>query len=54
MIYEFNGIVPEIDESVYLAEGAVVTGDVKIGAETSIWFHTVIRGDVALQSLASV
>lgn len=31
----------------YLAPGAVVTGDVTIGRDTSIWYHAVVRGDVA-------
>jgi carbonic anhydrase/acetyltransferase-like protein (isoleucine patch superfamily) len=31
----------------YIADNAVITGDVVIGPETSIWYHTVIRGDVA-------
>jgi carbonic anhydrase/acetyltransferase-like protein (isoleucine patch superfamily) len=31
----------------YLAHNATVCGDVKIGAETSFWFNTVVRGDVA-------
>ncbi|MFJ8264351.1 gamma carbonic anhydrase family protein [Peribacillus asahii] len=47
MIYPFKGKTPEIAESAYLAENAVVTGDVKIGEETTIWFNSVIRGDVA-------
>ena len=37
---------PEIHETVFLAEGAVVIGDVKIGANASVWFNAVIRGDV--------
>jgi len=47
IIYPFKGKTPEIAESAYLAENAVVTGDVKIGEETTIWFNSVIRGDVA-------
>jgi len=35
----------EIDPSVFLASGAIVTGEVKIGARASVWFHTVVRGD---------
>jgi carbonic anhydrase/acetyltransferase-like protein (isoleucine patch superfamily) len=46
MIYPFNGIEPKIDESVFLADYVTVTGDVEIGPESSIWFNTVIRGDV--------
>lgn len=37
---------PEIHETVFLAEGALVIGDVKIGADASVWFNAVIRGDV--------
>lgn len=47
MIYPYKGKYPEIADSVYIAEYVTVTGDVKIGEETNIWFNTVIRGDVA-------
>lgn len=47
IVYPFHEKKPEIHDSVYLAENAVVTGDVKIGEQSSIWFNTVIRGDVA-------
>ncbi|WP_082233541.1 gamma carbonic anhydrase family protein [Halobacillus massiliensis] len=47
MICEYNGKFPKIDDSVYVAEDAVITGDVSIDEESSIWFKTVIRGDVA-------
>ena len=35
-----------VDHSAYLAPGAVILGDVVIGAESSIWFNAVVRGDV--------
>ena len=38
--------MPHIDSSAYIVESAVVIGDVVIGAESSIWFNAVIRGDV--------
>ncbi|WP_407271940.1 gamma carbonic anhydrase family protein [Radiobacillus sp. PE A8.2] len=47
MIYEYDGKKPVIDETAYIAEDTVITGDVTIDAEASIWFKTVIRGDVA-------
>ena len=47
MIYPFKDINPKIDPSVYIADNAVVTGDVIIEEESTIWFSTVIRGDVA-------
>jgi carbonic anhydrase/acetyltransferase-like protein (isoleucine patch superfamily) len=34
-----------IADDVFLARGAVVTGDVTIGAGSSVWFNAVIRGD---------
>lgn len=34
-----------IDPSVYLAHGAVVVGDVTILADSSVWFHAVVRAD---------
>ena len=42
----YKGISPEIDSSAFIAENAVVTGDVMIGAESSIWYGCVLRGDV--------
>lgn len=47
MIYPYNGKQPSIHPSAFIADHAVVTGDVTIGAESSVWFNTVIRGDVA-------
>ena len=47
IIYPYKGKTPKIAESAYIAENAVVTGNVKIGEETTIWFNSVIRGDVA-------
>lgn len=37
--------IPTIDPSVYLAEGAVCTGNVQIGPDSSVWFHAVLRAD---------
>lgn len=47
MIHDYNGISPTIDPSVFVANDAVIIGDVIIEADASIWFKTVIRGDVA-------
>jgi carbonic anhydrase/acetyltransferase-like protein (isoleucine patch superfamily) len=35
----------QVHESVYLAPGAVVVGDVAIGEDSSVWFNAVLRGD---------
>ncbi|MBM7554766.1 gamma carbonic anhydrase family protein [Thalassobacillus pellis] len=47
MICEYKGKHPKIAKSAFIAEDAVVTGDVKIGEDSSVWFKTVIRGDVS-------
>jgi carbonic anhydrase/acetyltransferase-like protein (isoleucine patch superfamily) len=36
-----------IDPSVFIAQGAVVLGDVSIGTESSVWYNAVLRGDTA-------
>lgn len=46
MIIPFRGITPVIGRNVYIAPTAVIIGDVKIGDDSSIWFGTVVRGDV--------
>jgi len=45
-IEKFNGIMPALGLSVYVAESAVVIGAVTLGNDVSIWPTTVIRGDV--------
>ena len=37
---------PQVDKSVFLAAGAQVCGDVQIMSGSSIWYNTVIRGDI--------
>ena len=44
--FKYLDLNPEIDESVFLAPGVKIVGDVKIGADSSIWYNTVVRGDV--------
>lgn len=46
MIYQFLNCSPEYDESVFVAPSADIIGDVKLGAESSVWFNSTIRGDV--------
>ena len=46
MILPFENISPKIHETCFLASQSVVIGDVEIGEESSVWFNTVIRGDV--------
>jgi carbonic anhydrase/acetyltransferase-like protein (isoleucine patch superfamily) len=46
MVRSFGGKSPRLGERVLVAEGAVIVGDVEIGEDSSIWFNTVVRGDV--------
>lgn len=39
--------MPKVDETVFIAPGARVIGDVTVGKESSIWFNAVLRGDEA-------
>ena len=45
IILAYAGKTPKIDPSAYIAPGAVLVGDVTIGAGVSIWFGCVLRGD---------
>jgi len=47
LVFTLNGVAPRIADDVYIAPGAIVAGDVEIGAGSSIWFNAVLRGDVA-------
>lgn len=47
MIQPYKNINPTIHETAFIAKNATITGDVTIGELTSVWFNTVIRGDVA-------
>ena len=46
MIKSFQNLRPKIHETAYIAENAMIIGDVEIGAESSVWFGSVVRGDV--------
>jgi carbonic anhydrase/acetyltransferase-like protein (isoleucine patch superfamily) len=46
LIRTWGGKSPRLDDSVWVAENAVVVGDVEIGPGSSVWFGCVIRGDV--------
>lgn len=47
MIYPYKGKLPKISPSAFIADYVTITGDVEIGDESSVWFNSVIRGDVA-------
>jgi carbonic anhydrase/acetyltransferase-like protein (isoleucine patch superfamily) len=45
-ILPYRGVWPRLHESVFVADGARIIGDVEIGADSSVWFNAVVRGDV--------
>jgi carbonic anhydrase/acetyltransferase-like protein (isoleucine patch superfamily) len=46
VIKPVNGKSPQIPDDCYIAENATVVGDVIMGNQCSVWFSTVVRGDV--------
>lgn len=46
-VYELEGIAPDIADSAWVADSAQVMGQVQVGANASIWFGTVVRGDTS-------
>src|SRR5262245_27160323 len=46
MLITYSGTAPRVDPSAYVQQSAQVIGDVVIGAQSSVWFNVVIRGDV--------
>ncbi len=45
-IIKFNGKIPQIHESVVVFPNVYIIGDVSIGEDSSIWFGSVLRGDL--------
>jgi carbonic anhydrase/acetyltransferase-like protein (isoleucine patch superfamily) len=46
MIKSFQNIAPKIHETAFIAEDSVIIGDVEIGEQASVWYGSIIRGDV--------
>jgi carbonic anhydrase/acetyltransferase-like protein (isoleucine patch superfamily) len=46
LIRAWGGRTPRLAEDVWVADDAVIVGDVEIGPGSSVWFGTVVRGDV--------
>lgn len=46
MIHEYKNKKPSIHDSAFIAKDATIIGDVTIDEQSSVWFKTVIRGDV--------
>lgn len=46
IIKAINGILPQFGNNCYLADNAVIVGDVVMGDDCTVWFNAVVRGDV--------
>ena len=46
LVINVRGFEPKIGKDCFLAENATIIGDVTMGDECSVWFNTVLRGDV--------
>jgi carbonic anhydrase/acetyltransferase-like protein (isoleucine patch superfamily) len=46
MLLEYKGKWPVLGTRVFVAQGAIIVGDVVIGDHSSVWFNSVVRGDV--------
>jgi carbonic anhydrase/acetyltransferase-like protein (isoleucine patch superfamily) len=47
MMHDYNGILPSVHETVFIAEGVQLIGDVAIAESSSVWYNAVLRGDLA-------
>ena len=45
-LHSFQGVWPEVADDSFIASGAQIIGNVRIGAGASIWYNCVLRGDV--------
>lgn len=44
-IYPYHGVWPTIAEDVFIAPGAMIIGDVRLGPGVSVWYNAVLRAD---------
>jgi carbonic anhydrase/acetyltransferase-like protein (isoleucine patch superfamily) len=53
-LFPYQDLFPKLHESVFLASGVKVIGDVEIGSDSSVWYNSVIRGDVNYVKIGSM
>lgn len=46
MIKPFKEVMPRIHETAFITDDSIVIGDVAIGEDSSVWFGSILRGDV--------
>lgn len=47
MLLPYKGILPQLNQDVFVAEGAKLIGEVTLGNESTVWYNAVLRGDLA-------
>lgn len=52
-IFPYKNLTPKIHNSVFVAPGVKIIGDVEIGENSSVWFNSVVRGDVHYVKIGS-
>jgi carbonic anhydrase/acetyltransferase-like protein (isoleucine patch superfamily) len=45
-IISYNGVAPSIHPSAFIAEGVQLIGNVRLAQDSSVWFNSVVRGDI--------
>jgi carbonic anhydrase/acetyltransferase-like protein (isoleucine patch superfamily) len=45
-IFPYRGYLPKLGENVFIASGVKLIGNVEVGKDSSVWYNSVIRGDV--------
>jgi carbonic anhydrase/acetyltransferase-like protein (isoleucine patch superfamily) len=46
MIRPYGDRIPDVARAAFIAPGAVVIGDVTLGEDASVWYHSTLRGDL--------
>lgn len=52
-LYNYENMSPNFDSSLFVAPGAILIGDVRIGKNVSVWYNCVLRGDVNYISIGN-
>ena len=53
-LFPYVDAFPKLADNVFVASGAKIIGDVEIGDQSSVWYNTVIRGDVHYIKIGSM
>lgn len=53
-LFPYQGYFPKIGKGVFIASGVKIIGNVEIGENSSVWYNTVIRGDVHYIKIGSL